>query len=573
MADNAPNEMEELLKRYAEKRRAQAGAPFELHPTDRQALQAEVARQYGQGRGAERRVGWLAWWPQLGLALGIFTVLGLVSWAVFHDSKQTGPANNFAKNTAKEPAKADGVKTGNQSNQPDATRSVTTIAPAIRPSERVIGINGKAEQPTVTESLSRRAVQDPGVVTTPLPPSPPKPAPVIADAAPAAARGFYGSTTSAVPPPAPSPALADAKQRELAAMATAAVGQQKELKDSEANTRAKAARYRAAGEAQTDNGAVASLAPKAEQATMARKSASADGAPSVGSVDLAASPEFAKVQAEGRGITEYYYALTKDAADKAPAPAPAPVYGGAQTFALRGASGAAGGGRSERPSGRLAPAETRMAMRAVAPGGQDSVRAEGVELGLAMKAAEKPVARQQYAILRETADARLKEAGQDGELLGAFEMEMSGGRIRIVDADGSVYEGTTQAEASRFDALAKPAAAKAKLAVEDAAKDTAIAGGQISFQASGNSRRLGQPVSISGTLFQDAPVQPVAQRENIATAYRYATLPATPAPPAAPTPPATVQPVQAQSAVPLKMRGFVRIGTGPERPLLAVPAQ
>jgi hypothetical protein len=217
-----------------------------------------------------------------------------------------------------------------------------------------------------------------------------------------------------------------------------------------------------------------------------------------------------------------------------------------------------------------------MAMRAVVPGGQAGVRAEGVELGMAMKAEEKSVARQQYAILRETADTRLKEAGLDGELFGAFEMEMSGGRIRIVDADGSVYEGTTQAEASRYDALAKPAAAKAKLAIDDAAKDTAIAGGQITFQASGNSRRLGQPVSISGTLYPDAPVQPIAQRENLANANRFATLPATPAipaPSAAPALPATVQPAQAQGVVPLKMRGFVRIGTGPERPLLAVPAK
>ena len=55
MNDERP--IEKLLRRYAQKRRDEAGAPAELHPANRRALQAEVTQQYPQ---VQRRGGWWA---------------------------------------------------------------------------------------------------------------------------------------------------------------------------------------------------------------------------------------------------------------------------------------------------------------------------------------------------------------------------------------------------------------------------------------------------------------------------------------------------------------------------------
>ena len=51
-----PNDkMEELLKAFAQKRREQSGAPFELHPATRKLLQAEVDRLYERWAELEAR--------------------------------------------------------------------------------------------------------------------------------------------------------------------------------------------------------------------------------------------------------------------------------------------------------------------------------------------------------------------------------------------------------------------------------------------------------------------------------------------------------------------------------------
>jgi len=61
MNDERP--IEKLLRRFAKKRRDEAGAPAELHPANRRLLQAEVARQFPK---TQRREGW---WTGLSLLL------------------------------------------------------------------------------------------------------------------------------------------------------------------------------------------------------------------------------------------------------------------------------------------------------------------------------------------------------------------------------------------------------------------------------------------------------------------------------------------------------------------------
>jgi hypothetical protein len=77
-----PNQAEELLKRYAKARREQGG-DFPLHPATRRLLQGEVARTYPAGSREPRRGLWL-WlggWPKLALgATAIAAVTLLAIW-------------------------------------------------------------------------------------------------------------------------------------------------------------------------------------------------------------------------------------------------------------------------------------------------------------------------------------------------------------------------------------------------------------------------------------------------------------------------------------------------------------
>ena len=75
--------MDKWLKQYARKRREAVDSSEEMHPATRQTLQAEVARRYRSqsGLGAEGPrsffQGLLLLWPRLGMAFGLFMVIGL----------------------------------------------------------------------------------------------------------------------------------------------------------------------------------------------------------------------------------------------------------------------------------------------------------------------------------------------------------------------------------------------------------------------------------------------------------------------------------------------------------------
>src|SRR4029078_5164028 len=70
MASEPNQNMDELLKAYAQKRRQQARAPFELPPISRDLLQAEVARRNDKTARRDspaciQRIS--AWWPRLAM--------------------------------------------------------------------------------------------------------------------------------------------------------------------------------------------------------------------------------------------------------------------------------------------------------------------------------------------------------------------------------------------------------------------------------------------------------------------------------------------------------------------------
>src|SRR5713101_4059084 len=84
MPDEPNRKMDELLKSYAKKRRADAGAPLELHPATRRLLQSEVARlRPGRAPASSRWIHSLTrFWPIIGFSVSILVALGLVSRSI-----------------------------------------------------------------------------------------------------------------------------------------------------------------------------------------------------------------------------------------------------------------------------------------------------------------------------------------------------------------------------------------------------------------------------------------------------------------------------------------------------------
>src|SRR5262249_55101948 len=92
MSEQPNPKMDDLLKRYARQRRAEAGAPVELDSPTRQLLQAEVARHFTKAQG-ERSAGLvelLNLWPRVlaGVAAaGVLLCVGVI-WFVREDRRE-----------------------------------------------------------------------------------------------------------------------------------------------------------------------------------------------------------------------------------------------------------------------------------------------------------------------------------------------------------------------------------------------------------------------------------------------------------------------------------------------------
>jgi hypothetical protein len=84
MNDDRP--IEKLLRRYAKKRRTDAGPPVGLHPATRRLLQGEVARQF---RNATPSITppsftqiWKSWLPRLAWAVPLLVLMGAGLWSL-----------------------------------------------------------------------------------------------------------------------------------------------------------------------------------------------------------------------------------------------------------------------------------------------------------------------------------------------------------------------------------------------------------------------------------------------------------------------------------------------------------
>ena len=102
MPDEPNRKMDELLKSYAKKRRADAGAPLELHPATRRMFQSEVARLRPERAQASSR--WIhsltRFWTIIGFSVSVLVALGLVSRSI---NQRTPREAKFAKAGDKPP--------------------------------------------------------------------------------------------------------------------------------------------------------------------------------------------------------------------------------------------------------------------------------------------------------------------------------------------------------------------------------------------------------------------------------------------------------------------------------------
>lgn len=107
MANEPERPIEKLLRAAAEKRREEAGAPFELHPATRRLLQGEVTRRFAkpptQGRSFAGLIAQV--WPRLALGVTILAALGVLVWVVLPGTRSEKSPALLAKNQpAPEPA-------------------------------------------------------------------------------------------------------------------------------------------------------------------------------------------------------------------------------------------------------------------------------------------------------------------------------------------------------------------------------------------------------------------------------------------------------------------------------------
>jgi hypothetical protein len=99
MANEPERPIEKLLRDAATKRREEAGAPLELHPTTRRLLQGEVARTFAKVAGKPRSfpevLGQL--WPRFVWGVAIFAVLVVVGYVLLPPAGKGRPEALLAK--------------------------------------------------------------------------------------------------------------------------------------------------------------------------------------------------------------------------------------------------------------------------------------------------------------------------------------------------------------------------------------------------------------------------------------------------------------------------------------------
>ena len=111
------SKVEELLKAYARKRREEGGSTFELHPATRKMLQAEAAREFGKNLRGKRSFfsSLVRFWPRIAFAGAAVVVLSLVLWNMTRQSRKS-VEYEMAQAVNEPQQDAEGIRRASQKN-------------------------------------------------------------------------------------------------------------------------------------------------------------------------------------------------------------------------------------------------------------------------------------------------------------------------------------------------------------------------------------------------------------------------------------------------------------------------
>lgn len=185
------------------------------------------------------------------------------------------------------------------------------------------------------------------------------------------------------------------------------------------------------------------------------------------------------------------------------------------------------------------------------------------------------------AVKKSEADA--KDA-RDTSVLSSFEVRRDAANIRIIDADGSAYEGQIVGQGDVFvPAESFQKSADTGAVRQELHKEMPKAGGapgapatvpqNWSFRASGTNRTLNQLVIVTGSMsgFSDESAERLVRRMRSGDAEAAVSVQSVPVLVAPVTsPPATPGPSGVNEPATQQIQGKVRVGTGPERELKAL---
>lgn len=148
MPSEPDNKMDELLKAYAEKRRAEAGG--EMHPATRRLLQAEVAKL--RPAPAPERTSWLTgmtlFWPRVAVAAAVVIAGGIAVMSLFPPAGKKDETYFLAK-LDKEAPSVDRYKSEESQMLPRRF-----LAPAVAPPAK------PADQPTIALADETKSVNE-----------------------------------------------------------------------------------------------------------------------------------------------------------------------------------------------------------------------------------------------------------------------------------------------------------------------------------------------------------------------------------------------------------------------------
>lgn len=634
--------MDELLKSYARKRQDEAGAPAEMHPATRRLLQAEIARLRPEP-SAPKAAWWqnlVTLWPRLAFAAGVFVALGIATWQLTDSGGKAGFESQLAKQeTAFEKALPIATEQGLLRDEKERMQLARDTDPQSRlPQDRVGTVGGRAGREV--DGVSK--LKDAEVAKTESAAAgerfyrslaPAAPAPTLAPQAankPAALAELEAGRRATIPPQQPAPALppvnsgTPAKDVALVTLSTETLG--KNLANEEAK--------RIPALASTPlNGGDVSLSVAANN--QLNYTVTANSAANVAGADTRKQNNArlpggvlppTDVPAE-QGLVnnasslDAFYAANQSKAAAVPIlqlslnDNPGQALANNRETLLRQnnyeQSAALAAGRTVAPVAQASPSEgksdqlatlgakvaTDKAVRDLndaAPGRADSYAY--ANRGVAVQNAN-PY-RQRFAQVPSAGQSTAfkKISTPDTKILSNFEVQRDGGQVRVVDADGSVYDGQVVADTSTL-AVSVDDTRQMSRRTETRQQQPAASqqGGAYNvnapnwaFRVSGTNRTLRQPVSLEGVMQvgqsqnQAAPPQ-IANRNGQAPA-RGAIAPQQPVQPSRragqTAGPATAYSEQLSNTSQLntnasslqRMQGRLRVGPNNQVELEAVPA-